>query len=480
MLPFSTLLLRSYYEATGWNEDNLYSNITRSSAALLDFAVPNSLVLQLAKAPTPIFFTSYALDALPQLNGSLSYITTSQPLAVRLPPSSLTQIGPSSTMPFRDVVDRFRHYPPPKRPQGKPEVWLGGRRVEGRDFLFYSRMHLPTLHLSGLAVTRLSSTVQAHIAFVHQPQRVRLRPPTKKATVLPTSPPQPPPNLLVALQHDTGTYSGEYMYSAADEMFGLRGLYNFGKDKLDARGRFSAGAEVYLSVKQRSAGISTGVRYTSLPTPGQAPTTITLLYNPLIGALSASYAAQVSPHMSMATRFGVNVNSYESDFAIGAEWWIGRPGRQRELELSPDALALMAQHAAIGGRLRDEPAVSEPDPEPVQGQGSGNVHVRAPEASGPSGAMGEMGRSRTDAAAHEVQGDSAQLEAQARRDGRVLDDPDERDGVLKARLSGNWSLALLYEARIRTCLVSVGLVSDVFGGTGRALRGVGLEVQYYS
>lgn len=44
--------------------------------------MPNSLILQLANAPTPIFFTSYALDALPQLNGSLSYITTSEPLTV--------------------------------------------------------------------------------------------------------------------------------------------------------------------------------------------------------------------------------------------------------------------------------------------------------------------------------------------------------------------------------------------------------------
>lgn len=104
MLPFSTLLLRSYYEAIGWNEDNLYSNITRSSAGVCligivtdnsstvrsrdpfpadpsDFAVPNSLILQLANAPTPIFFTSYGLDALPQLNGSLSYITTSESLS---------------------------------------------------------------------------------------------------------------------------------------------------------------------------------------------------------------------------------------------------------------------------------------------------------------------------------------------------------------------------------------------------------------
>lgn len=49
---------------------------------LRDFPVPDSLLLQLANAPTPIFFTSYALDALPQLNGSLNYVTTSEPLVV--------------------------------------------------------------------------------------------------------------------------------------------------------------------------------------------------------------------------------------------------------------------------------------------------------------------------------------------------------------------------------------------------------------
>lgn len=170
-------------------------------------------------------------------------------------------------MPFRDVVERFRHHPPPSRPEGKPEIWLGGRRVEGRDFLFYSRMHLPTMHLSGLAVTRLAPTLQAHMAFVHQPQRVRFSPPQTKTTTTasPSSPPQPPANFLVALQHDTGHYSGEYTYSAADGMFGVRQLYNFGwNEDPEAnsggegdgalKGRFSAGGEVYLSIKQRSAG----------------------------------------------------------------------------------------------------------------------------------------------------------------------------------------------------------------------------------
>lgn len=176
-------------------------------------------------------------------------------------------------MPFRDVVERFRVYPPPKVPEGKPEVWQGGRRVEERDFLCYGRMHLPSMHLSGLAVTKLTPTLQAHLAFVHQPRKLQfsappahIRTPSASQSA-PNVPPQPPNNLLLALQHDTGKYSGEYTYSAADGMFGVRGLYNFGWNEEQTakeedeengegtlRGRFSAGGEVYFSVKQRSAG----------------------------------------------------------------------------------------------------------------------------------------------------------------------------------------------------------------------------------
>jgi hypothetical protein len=31
MHPFASYVLRAYYKATGWNEDNLYANLTRSS-----------------------------------------------------------------------------------------------------------------------------------------------------------------------------------------------------------------------------------------------------------------------------------------------------------------------------------------------------------------------------------------------------------------------------------------------------------------
>ncbi|RSH90765.1 Mitochondrial distribution and morphology protein 10 [Saitozyma podzolica] len=538
MLPFTALLLRSYYGAIGWNEDNSYSQLTRASSSLLDFQIPQSLILQLANSPTPIFFTSYALDALPQLNGSISYITTSEPLE---------DIGPSRSIAFRDVVERFRVYPPPRRPPPKDEVWLGGRRVEGRDYLLYSRLHLPSLHLSGLATTRLTPTLQAHLAFLSQPappsttsspsgSYTHSRVPSETSVPSPTAP-STPGNVLLSLQHDTGRYSGEYTYSAQDGMFGWRGLFNFGwqdpdfavaaavlreresssgsgsdaagdigpegkrideEEMMDGglRGRFSAGGEVYFSAKQRSFGISTGLRFTTIPPslplppgspPPSPPTTLTLLYNPLIGFLSTAYSAQISPTVALSSRFGVNVYSYESDLSIGGEWWIGRRRGKRNLPTEPseprDPTVASARSRAStsgtgdGADLRGETEEEslrrsklsllgeaslrdkEVEDRKVEKQLDSPIPLARPVGSGAQGRAKE--------------GSSASASAS------TLAVENERDGVLKARLSGNSSIALLYEARIRNCFVSFGVVSDLLSRQ-RPIRSIGVEVQYFS
>lgn len=387
MLNFSTLLLRSYLEATGWNEDNLYSNFTRSSSAILDFVVPPSLTLQLANAPTNIFFTSYTLDALPELNGSISYVTSSVPLpkvsrgldisissfreANCAPPG---QIQPSHVVPLKTMVEHFRVFPPPKRPSPPDEIYLAGQVLTpARDYMLYSRLHLPSLHLSGLASTRLGPTWQASVAFLHQPT-LALRSGSSSGNgtspsasmyasssslpaSTPTLPPPPPGNLMLTLQRDTGRWSTEYSYSVTDGMFAIKSLYNFGmteaalrpveewmvekakvvgtsadrqkrideEEAMDSglRGRFSAGGEIYFSRKQRSLGVSTGIRFTTVPNSPSPPTTLTLLYNPLMGFLSTAYSAQISPHLALSSRYGLNVYSYESDLTIGGEWWIG-------------------------------------------------------------------------------------------------------------------------------------------------------------
>ena len=33
MHPYASVVLQHYYKAIGWNEDNLYSNLTRASAS---------------------------------------------------------------------------------------------------------------------------------------------------------------------------------------------------------------------------------------------------------------------------------------------------------------------------------------------------------------------------------------------------------------------------------------------------------------
>lgn len=88
-------------------------------------------------------------------------------------------------------------------------------------------------------------------------------------------------NIMFSLQHDIGKWCTEYTWSAEDGMWGVRVLHNFGRlgnsieasdvssfpvgprpkrvDEEDAtggglKGRVSAGAEIYFSAKEKSAG----------------------------------------------------------------------------------------------------------------------------------------------------------------------------------------------------------------------------------
>lgn len=92
-------------------------------------------------------------------------------------------------------------------------------------------------------------------------------------------------NIMFSLQHDIGKWCTEYTWSAEDGMWGVRVLHNFGRlgnsaepsedssssigsrpkrvDEEDAtggglKGRVSAGAEFYISAKEKSAG-GTGI-----------------------------------------------------------------------------------------------------------------------------------------------------------------------------------------------------------------------------
>ncbi|KAM5534324.1 hypothetical protein V8D89_012052 [Ganoderma adspersum] len=441
MHPFASYVLRSYYKEIGWNEDNLYANLTRSSNALLDFSVPRGLHFGISKSPNPLFKTTYSMNALPSLNGSVGYIFTSCNLDVK----------GSGDVRFKDMVDRFKVFDRPRRPEGKEEEWLAGDRVDTRDYLLYGRIYVPTGRLDALYSTRITPTLQGMVAAISDP-RIPLSSEKSRSQ-------GPGSNIMFSLQHDTGKVCTEYTWSAEDGMWGVRSLFNFGRvgvpaessaeegektgratparqngvkvkrvDEEDAmegglRGRVSVGGEFYFSAKEKSAGVSTGIRFTTLPDatpasfqtpasstagpstlaapPSQPPTTITALFNPMLGHISGAYAARVSRDLALASRFDFNVYSYESEWSIGAEWW-QRHSKVRHLPLSSDG-------------------------------------------ANPS----------------------------------LISISDEVQGVVKAKVSTTTDVSLLWEGRLRNVLVSFGVVSNL-SSRAKPIKSIGLELSYFS
>jgi len=149
--------------------------------------------------------------------------------------------------------------------------------------------------------------------------------------------------VLALLQHDTARYSTEYLYSTDSALLGIRGLYNFGPfpsptpstpqtsahsasspplPPPDAKAALlSLGLEAYFSPLNKSGGLSTGLRFCTLPPHTGFPYTMTLVLNPLMGSLSSTYSVRASRLLALSSRFDFNVYSYESGLVVGVELW---------------------------------------------------------------------------------------------------------------------------------------------------------------
>ena len=95
------------------------------------------------------------MDALPSLHGSIGYIFTSCELDVQS----------SRNVQLKDMVERFKVYSQPRQPEGKPEEWLGGERVDTRGAHVCSVVDFRSGGLMGCSLVRLSalrSAVYSH------------------------------------------------------------------------------------------------------------------------------------------------------------------------------------------------------------------------------------------------------------------------------------------------------------------------------
>ncbi|PWN91271.1 hypothetical protein FA10DRAFT_265140 [Acaromyces ingoldii] len=639
MHDFVSHVLRRYWEATGWNNQNSYMYLTSTSNAVLDFSIPTGLSLSISASPSPPFFTTYRLRALPTLSGALGYIYASTDADA--PPLDIG--GSSRDVRFKDVVERFRVIEAPKTPQGKEPVWLAGKRIDARDYLLYGCMHVPTARVDALYTSRLSPTWQLLVTAISMPPRNSPSssasagaghyadrsdmsnsgaPPPSAAASSPSTPPPGATNLQINLQRDTGRWFQEYSYSADDALWGFRFLYNFGTpdstaNSIDAmlqdlgsfsssssspsgsdytrngtkemhrvdeesaleavvggglQGRFSVGAEVFLSAVEKSAGISTGVRFTTLPdplpspasssslpspqaapsssdgTPSQPPTTITATLNPMMGHLSTAYAARMTRDIVACSRFDFNVYSYDSELTLGAEYWLRKSKRQERQEELQQTQDMVDDAGADRGSSASFPPwrAIEDDAEGESSVHAGglerNVAANAREElaareltreagalslrEGPSGTASSSPATSATATAPPTPTRSwslreeipiySELPPPSPSEGEERQAPSPWQsspsslfssssslsssaiGVLKARLSTSGIIALLWEGRLRNCLVSFGVKADLspsqyttqkdsagagsgfVGGSSKPLRAIGLDVLYFS
>lgn len=309
----------AFYEASHWNVDNSYGALHATARGLLGFQPPRGLRLQISSLAAPNFATSYTLGSVGVLDGSVSYLYSSLPLKREFK---------SKNLDLHHVIRGYRHLQELRRPDENWwwEIWHAGKRIDRRDTLLYGRIFLPQSTLEALYLRRLSPTRQLKITAVSDSTL------NNGGTI------------LALLQNDFGKYSTEYMYSTDSALMGVRGLYNFGPDPRkgpttptlqDAaaepiHGRFSAGAELYYGILNKSGGMSTGFRFTTLPNHSGFPYTMTLTCNPLMGNLSSIYAVKAGKNVALCSRFDFNFYSYESELQLGLELWQRRRSTDTE------------------------------------------------------------------------------------------------------------------------------------------------------
>ncbi|KAF9328516.1 Mitochondrial distribution and morphology protein 10 [Podila minutissima] len=436
MYDFMEYCLRRYYRASGWNEDNQYSHLCATSRALLDFQAPQGLSLRLSKLPSSVFKTTTTMNALPLLEGSLGYLFTSRPL----------QIDDSASVRFRHLMsaqfqyDKGKYCAEVSFTTDDGLIGVRGLYNFGKDFDdSYEAMLKEGRARSGALQDETVLLDNPDSAFIDLEQAHG-----KEETVASSDKMEE----ILRLSESTSERKG-YLGDETPE--------DLSASPERIRGYWSAGAEIYYSATEKLGGVSTGLRYRTLPplvpsdpsdpssssssTPTPYPTstapehhqnyipvTITQTLNPIMGHVSSSYAAQVHPDLGLCSRFDFNLYSYDSDLTAGVEWWI----RERK----------------AGAHDKDKDKEVHP-----------HHHDPFPETIGPD------------------------FKIQAKKEEPALSEEQQPIvGVIKARLGVQSGLALMWEGRFNKLLFSLGFVGHVFspGAQAPIVKSVGLEIQYFS
>jgi len=187
---------------------------------------------------------------------------------------------------------------------------------------------------------------------------------------------------------------------------------------------------LYYGLLNKSGGMSTGIRFTTLPRHTGFPYTMTLTLNPLMGNVSSTYAVKAGRNLALCSQFDFNFYSYESDLKLGLELW----RRKRPVEVDVEwAEKMIRPEWREAGQSRRASTPVLPTP---------------------------VARNERNAA-------------------ECLMPNEDVLGVIKARWDQNWRVGVLWEGRIKELLFSMGVSVDL-RRREQIFTAVGAELQYSS
>ncbi|KAI9295764.1 hypothetical protein K502DRAFT_324164 [Neoconidiobolus thromboides FSU 785] len=281
MYDYMQYCLYKYFELNDFNQENLYSNLCKSSNDILDFKIPigiNGYISGRRGEKNKLSLSGN--NDMSKLKSSLGYIYTNQSL--NLPKNQLIYYNT-----FFDKLNRINETKEDK--------------LNDINYLFYSHLYLPTPRLEALFTKKINNNLQFILSGIMTPYE------SGKS------------HSYFLIQHEVKKWCTEYSFTSDDKLLGIRTLYKIteGSSRTNHNPFWSLGGEIYFSAAKKIGGVSFGLRRFGLfPSPAD----MTLTINPVMGHLTLAYTNMINPQLIGSTRYYFNTHSLESDYALGLEW----------------------------------------------------------------------------------------------------------------------------------------------------------------
>lgn len=295
MYTYMEYLQKCFNTATNWNEDNIFSHLSATLQALIDFPIPNGAKVDVSLQLTLYSASLFTLSSYRAITGSIAYFYLSSPLY---------STKGSKDLFLQDAIAGFKVIEPVK-----PE----GDSINGPPWpmLLYGRMYFPGLALEAMMIKRISANTQLLMKCISNPFV------DGNGT------------MIVYLQTNKQRYLREFIFSTNEALLGTRFVYNLAEPQTNGRvmpkfdnSVISLGTEVWYAAKTLSPGLSAALRYLTRLTLTGKPLTMTVAVNPILGHIQLTYTVKTSVALTFCSKYDFNMYSYALNLSLGCELYL--------------------------------------------------------------------------------------------------------------------------------------------------------------